>query len=76
MQPIQAVDILQSRVRQVGKLNVTIADWLQVCRMSCLVPGRITLRRNVAQERRRLEEQYSVGLRRLAQNKLEEIDLG
>nr|POE59811.1 cytoskeletal protein syp1 [Quercus suber] len=56
VQPTQAVDILQDRVRQVGKLNTAIADWLQ--------------------DRRRLEEQYSNGLRRLARNKLEDVDLG
>lgn len=30
MQPGQAVDILNDRVRHVGKLNTAIADWLQV----------------------------------------------
>ncbi|UJO21694.1 Cytoskeletal protein syp1 [Fulvia fulva] len=29
LQPTQAVDILNDRVRQVGRLNTTIADWLQ-----------------------------------------------
>ncbi|WPH00283.1 Hypothetical protein R9X50_00310700 [Acrodontium crateriforme] len=56
LQPGQAVDILNERVRQVGKLNTAIADWLQ--------------------ERRRLEEQYSNGLRRLAREKLDGVDLG
>jgi hypothetical protein len=31
MQPGQAVDVLNDRVRQVGRLNTEIADWLQVC---------------------------------------------
>lgn len=30
LQPAQAADILNERVRQVGRLNVAIADWLQV----------------------------------------------
>lgn len=46
LQPHQAVDVLNDRVRLVGRLNADIADWLQ--------------------ERRRLEEQYSSGLRKLA----------
>ncbi|EME41975.1 hypothetical protein DOTSEDRAFT_72917 [Dothistroma septosporum NZE10] len=29
LQPTQAVDILNERVRQVGRVNTTIADWLQ-----------------------------------------------
>ena len=28
--PAQAVDILNDRVRHVGRLNISIADWLQV----------------------------------------------
>ncbi|KAK3671815.1 Suppressor of Profilin deletion [Recurvomyces mirabilis] len=56
LQPGQAVDILNDRVRQVGRLNTAIADWLQ--------------------ERRKLEEQYSTGLRRLARKQIEDVDLG
>ncbi|KAK5115575.1 hypothetical protein LTR62_001234 [Meristemomyces frigidus] len=56
LQPGQAVDILTDRVRQVGRLNTSIADWLQ--------------------ERRKLEEQYSSGLRRLAKKQIDEGDLG
>lgn len=32
LQPAQAADILNERVRQVGRLNVAVADWLQVRR--------------------------------------------
>ncbi|KAI4732154.1 hypothetical protein E4T49_00154 [Aureobasidium sp. EXF-10728] len=46
LEPGQAINVLNDRVRQVGRLNSDIADWLQ--------------------ERRRLEEQYSAGLRKLA----------
>ncbi|KAI5193668.1 hypothetical protein E4T39_08852 [Aureobasidium subglaciale] len=46
LEPGQAISVLNDRVRQVGRLNSDIADWLQ--------------------ERRRLEEQYSAGLRKLA----------
>ncbi|KAK5168861.1 Suppressor of Profilin deletion [Saxophila tyrrhenica] len=56
LQPAQAVDILNQRVQQVGRLNVAIADWLQ--------------------ERRRLEEQYAAGLRKLARHSLDSGDLG
>ncbi|EMC95592.1 hypothetical protein BAUCODRAFT_148488 [Baudoinia panamericana UAMH 10762] len=56
LQPGQAVDVLNDRVRQIDRLNVSLADWLQ--------------------ERRRLEEQYSAGLRRLAQRHINDVDLG
>lgn len=56
LQPGQAVDVLNDRVRQVGRLNTEIADWLQ--------------------ERRRLEESYSNGLRKLARRNIEGADLG
>ncbi|TKX26967.1 hypothetical protein C1H76_0721 [Elsinoe australis] len=46
LQPSEAVQVLDNRVRLVGQINSGIADWLQ--------------------ERRRLEEQYSQGLRKLA----------
>ncbi|KAI9756429.1 MAG: hypothetical protein M4579_003851 [Chaenotheca gracillima] len=46
LDPPQAVNILNERVRRVGKLNSEIADWLQ--------------------ERRRIEEAYVVGLKKLA----------
>ncbi|KAF4548955.1 Muniscin C-terminal mu-like domain-containing protein [Elsinoe fawcettii] len=46
LQPSEAVQILDSRVRLVSQVNSGIADWLQ--------------------ERRRLEEQYAQGLRKLA----------
>ncbi|KAK5124530.1 hypothetical protein LTR85_001747 [Meristemomyces frigidus] len=56
VQPGQAVDILNDRVRHVGRLNTLIADWLQ--------------------DRRRLEEQYSSGLRRIARKQLDDVDIG
>ncbi|KAF2218368.1 Muniscin C-terminal mu homology domain-containing protein [Elsinoe ampelina] len=46
LQPSEAVQILDSRVKLVSQINSGIADWLQ--------------------ERRRLEEQYSQGLRKLS----------
>ncbi|KAK6428556.1 Suppressor of Profilin deletion [Oleoguttula sp. CCFEE 5521] len=55
LQPGQAVDVLNDRVGQVGKLNTEIANWLQ--------------------DRRRLEEQYSNGLRKLARRHID-ADLG
>ncbi|OQO11578.1 hypothetical protein B0A48_03305 [Cryoendolithus antarcticus] len=55
LQPGQAVDVLNDRVGQVGKLNTEIANWLQ--------------------DRRRLEEQYSNGLRKLARRNID-ADLG
>ncbi|KAH9837460.1 Muniscin C-terminal mu homology domain [Teratosphaeria destructans] len=56
LQPHHAVDVLNDRVRQVGRLNTAIADWLQ--------------------ERRRLEEQYAAGLRKLSQRRIDDVDLG
>ncbi|KAL9071243.1 MAG: hypothetical protein Q9157_005527 [Trypethelium eluteriae] len=46
LQPAQAVDTLNDRVKHVGRLNLEIADWLK--------------------ERRRVEEAYASGLRRLS----------
>ncbi|GAB7360965.1 hypothetical protein MBLNU230_g0948t1 [Neophaeotheca triangularis] len=56
LQPSQAVDVLSERVREVGKLNTDLADWLQ--------------------ERRKLEEIYSTGLRKLSRKQLDGVDLG
>lgn len=50
LQPNQAVQVLNDRVKRISKINTEIADWLQ--------------------ERRRVEEQYILGLRRLGQSKL------
>ncbi|KAI0132982.1 SAFF domain-containing protein [Xylariales sp. AK1849] len=47
LQPSQAVQTLNDRVKRISKLNVEIADWLQ--------------------ERRKVEEQYVQGLRKLTQ---------
>ncbi|KAL3965539.1 hypothetical protein ACCO45_002543 [Purpureocillium lilacinum] len=47
LQPGQAVQTLNDRVKRINKINIEIADWLQ--------------------ERRRVEEQYVLGLRKLAQ---------
>ncbi|POR32583.1 Suppressor [Tolypocladium paradoxum] len=47
LQPGQAVQTLNDRVKRINKLNLEIADWLQ--------------------ERRRVEEQYAQGLRKLGQ---------
>ncbi|KAJ2963367.1 hypothetical protein NQ176_g10860 [Zarea fungicola] len=47
LQPNQATQILNDRIKRIGKVNTEIADWLQ--------------------ERRRVEEQYVLGLRKLAQ---------
>ncbi|ROV99504.1 hypothetical protein VMCG_06422 [Cytospora schulzeri] len=45
LQPIQAVQIVNDRLKRIAKTNTEIADWLQ--------------------ERRRVEEQYVAGLKRL-----------
>ncbi|KAK0386029.1 hypothetical protein NLU13_5866 [Sarocladium strictum] len=49
LQPTQAVQTLNDRVKRINRINIEIADWLQ--------------------ERRRIEEQYVLGLRKLAQLK-------
>ncbi|KAF2753694.1 hypothetical protein EJ05DRAFT_480168 [Pseudovirgaria hyperparasitica] len=48
LQPSQAVNVLNDRIRHVSNVNTSIAEWLK--------------------ERRRVEEQYVLGLRRLAQS--------
>ncbi|KAJ4153608.1 hypothetical protein LMH87_010090 [Akanthomyces muscarius] len=48
--PNQAAQVLNDRIKRIGKVNNEIADWLQ--------------------ERRRIEEQYVAGLRKLAQFKV------
>ncbi|KAM4058853.1 fes/CIP4, and EFC/F-BAR-like domain-containing protein [Hirsutella rhossiliensis] len=47
LQPGQATQTLNERVKRINKINLEIADWLQ--------------------ERRRVEEQYALGLRKLTQ---------
>ncbi|KAL7928286.1 Muniscin C-terminal mu homology domain-containing protein [Trichoderma chlorosporum] len=49
LQPGQAVQTLNDRMKRINKINLEIADWLQ--------------------ERRRVEEQYVLGMRKLAQFK-------
>ncbi|ATY62590.1 Fes CIP4 domain-containing [Cordyceps militaris] len=56
LQPNQAAQVLNDRVKRIGKINNEIADWLQ--------------------ERRRVEEQYVAGLRKLAQFKVPQSELG
>jgi hypothetical protein len=63
LEPGQAISVLNDRVRQVGRLNSDIAEWLQVRLVDRDMNDELTLD---AQERRRLEEQYSSGLRKLA----------
>ncbi|KAL6883131.1 Muniscin C-terminal mu homology domain-containing protein [Trichoderma longibrachiatum] len=50
LQPGQAVQTLNDRMKRINKINLEIADWLQ--------------------ERRRVEEQYVQGMRKLAQFKV------
>lgn len=61
MPPAQAIDVLNGRMKHVNQLNAQIADWLQVGS-----PCRVALRSLHLQERRRVEEAYVQGLRKLA----------
>ncbi|KAF2101976.1 hypothetical protein NA57DRAFT_34067 [Rhizodiscina lignyota] len=54
LQPVQAVEVLNDRIKHVSRLNSEVADWLQ--------------------ERRRVEEAYAMGLRKLAQKKPPDAD--
>lgn len=44
LQPPQAVDVLNDRMRQVGRLNTAIADWLQVGGHLRATPEHVVLR--------------------------------
>ncbi len=63
LQPGQAVAVLNERVKHVGKLNADIADWLQVMRLRY---GSCRTHLIVIQERRKVEDLYVQGLRKLA----------
>ncbi|KAL0930448.1 fes cip4 domain-containing protein [Colletotrichum truncatum] len=56
LQPTQAVNVLNDRVKRITRINTEIADWLQVTHWKLNKP---------LQERRRVEEQYVQGLRKL-----------
>lgn len=71
--PHQAVQALQDRVKRIHRINTDVADWLQVAcppldvKTDSAVPPQAihTNASAVAQERRRVEEQYALGLRKL-----------
>ena len=63
LQPSQAVAVFNDRIRHVSSTNTDIADWLQVCTGHC---ARLSSSANIKKERRRVEEAYAQGLRRLA----------
>lgn len=63
LQPEQAVNILNDRVTLITKINSDIADWLQVRARLCNASNK-TL--TLDQERRKVEEAYVAGLRKLA----------
>ncbi|PBP16916.1 hypothetical protein BUE80_DR012212, partial [Diplocarpon rosae] len=66
---------LNERVKKIGKVNSEIADWLQVGQMRKAVGSCIFTPK---QERRKVEEAYVAGLRKLAKKQLAEVgqDLG
>lgn len=64
LQPSQAVTVVNERIKSINKIHQDIADWLQVC-----IPpqsNHLKIAYENVQERRRLEEAYCTGLRRLA----------
>jgi len=76
LQPAQAVQVLNDRLKYGKKLNTHIADWLQV--RSADAVARRPDAHIFVQERRRVEEQYALALRKLAARPLadEAVDLG
>lgn len=72
MQPGQATALLNDRIRLINKVNADVADWLQV--RSFFLWGPNSIHEAVGadvlfflwQERRRVEELYAQGLRKLA----------
>ena len=62
--PNQAVSLLNERVRQIAKINADIADWLLVC--NPCVNDKIVSVLIHEQERRKVEELYVQGLKRVA----------
>jgi hypothetical protein len=63
LQPEQAVNVLNDRVNLINKINSDIADWLQVGAF-CARTWKSAL--TLEQERRKVEEAYVIGLRKLA----------
>ena len=62
LQPSQAVTALNERVKRIGKVNTEIADWLAVL---SLLNG-VDLNVDNSQERRKVEEAYIQGLKKLS----------
>jgi F-BAR domain only protein len=63
LQPAQAVSVLSERIKRIGRVNVEIADWLQVLFITKY--GQDTLIESL-QERRKVEDAYVLGLKKLA----------
>ena len=57
------MSVLEDRVKLIGKINTDIADWLAVGDQDSYVVGIYSC---TQQERRRVEETYVQGLRKLA----------
>ncbi|KAL8946797.1 MAG: hypothetical protein Q9222_006852 [Ikaeria aurantiellina] len=63
LQPSQAVAVLDERVRLIGRVNSDIAEWLSVQFRISSVEGNYS--QESTQERRRVEETYVQGLKKL-----------
>ena len=63
LSPNQAVSVLEERVKLIGKINTDIADWLSVGDQDPCLSGSCS---STQQERRRVEETYVQGLKKLA----------
>lgn len=64
LQPGDAVAVLDERVKLIGKVNLDIADWLSVRVIK--LPRNKQAPAQHLQERRRVEDLYVQGLRKLA----------
>ncbi|KAL8775604.1 MAG: hypothetical protein Q9209_000100 [Squamulea sp. 1 TL-2023] len=65
LQPSQAVAILDERVKLIGKVNLDIAEWLSVWTNVERLDVIVCANRTLLQERRRVEEAYVHGLKKL-----------
>jgi F-BAR domain only protein len=75
--PAGAVSKLNERVKKIGKVNSDIAEWLQV--WAATADSRVRAQSlTCSQERRKVEEAYVTGLRKLSRKPLQEVagDLG
>lgn len=60
---MQAVNVFNERIKRINRVNSEIADWLQVCHCD---PTALPPSADASQERRKVEELYAQGLKKLS----------